>query len=57
MPKKKAKRVKVVKVVPVEPEKTIIELEIEGPPPPEIPAEPIEVDQTHPVVKWIRGLW
>lgn len=59
--KKKAKRVKVLKVVPVAPEKTLVELEVDGDPPPEIPAEALEIETLkaaeHPVVKWLKGLW
>lgn len=66
MPKKyrkslKPKRVRVVKVTPIEPEKTLVELEVEGPRPAEIPAEPAEVETLkaadHPIVKWLKGLW
>ena len=57
----KPKRVRVVKVTPIEPEKTLVELEVEGPIPENIPAEPAEVETLkaadHPIVKWLKGLW
>ena len=64
-PKPRAKRVKVIKVVPVEPDKHLVELEIEGAPFPlptePHPAEPLELDDT-PVpenswLTWLKSVW
>ena len=68
--KKTARKIKVLKVVPIEPDKHIVELEIEGAPAPipEIPAElfPLEIEPSAAIpqdapenafMKWWRGLW
>jgi len=60
MKKRKAKRVKVLKVVPVAPDKHIVELEIESEVPPPTIQPPVEIEEpqaTHPFLKWLKDHW
>jgi len=59
--KKKAKRVKVLKVIPVAPDKHIVELEIESEVPPPAVEPPIEIEApqapAHPFLRWLKEHW
>jgi hypothetical protein len=59
--KKKAKRVRVLKVVPLAPDKHIVELEIESEVPPPVVEPPVEIEApqeaTHPFLKWLKDRW
>ena len=58
-----AKKVKVLKVTPLEPDKHLVELEIEGLPVPvpsdPPPLEPLELDAPveHPWLTWLKSIW